>query len=97
EKFESANSIARPFMYEDRPLDFSITKTVFSMILVAFLLILIFSFSARHYKKNKMAPRGISGFLEPIILFVRDEIAIPNIGTKYMKYMPLLLTIFFFI
>ncbi|MAB56769.1 MAG: ATP synthase F0 subunit A [Aequorivita sp.] len=98
EKFESASTMGRPFLYEDRPLDFSITKTVFSMILVSLLLILIFGFAARSYKKNKKAPKGISGLLEPVILFVRDEIAVPNIGThKYQKYMPLLLTIFFFI
>ncbi len=97
QKFEETSTMGRPFLYEDRPLDFSITKTVFSMIFVSLLLILIFGFSARHYKKNKMAPRGISGWLEPIILFVRDEIAIPNVGNKYQKYMPLLLTIFFFI
>lgn len=97
QKFDEASTMSRPFMYGDRPLDFSITKTVFSMMLVAVLLLLIFGFSARHYKKNKMAPRGMSGFIEPIILFVRNEIAIPNIGPKYYKYMPLLLTIFFFI
>lgn len=96
-KFDEISTVGRPFMYEDRPLDFSITKTVFSMLFVAFLLIVIFSISARHYKKNKKAPKGVTGFLEPIILFVRDEIAIPNIGSKYQKYMPLLLTIFFFI
>jgi F-type H+-transporting ATPase subunit a len=53
---------------------------------------------ARSYNKNKLAPKGIAGFLEPLVIFVRDEIAIPNIGTKkYAKYMPYLLTIFFFI
>lgn len=97
EKFESTSTMGRPFMYEDRPLDFSMTKTVFSMIFVSLLLIIVFGFSARHYKKNQKAPKGVSGFLEPIILFVRDEIAMPNIGNKYQKYMPLLLTIFFFI
>ncbi|MEM0517564.1 MULTISPECIES: F0F1 ATP synthase subunit A [Aequorivita] len=97
EKFEAASTMGRPFLYEDRPLDFSITKTVFSMLLVSLLLVLIFGFAARSYKKNKKAPKGISGLLEPVILFVRDEIALPNIGNKYQKYMPLLLTIFFFI
>lgn len=97
QKFDEASTMGRPFLYEHRPLDFSLTKTVFSMMLVSVILLLIFGFSARHYKKNKMAPTGASGFLEPIILFVRDEIAIPNIGTKYEKYMPFLLTTFFFI
>jgi len=97
QKFDEASTMGRPFMYESRPLDFSITKTVFSMFLVSLILVLLFGFSARHYKKNKLAPRGMTGWLEPIILFVRDEIAIPNIGVKYQKYMPLLLTTFFFI
>lgn len=97
-KFEEASTMARPFMYEDRPLDFSITKTVFSMILAAVLLFIIFGFAAKHYKKNEKAPKGLAGFLEPLILFVRDDIAIPNIGEKkYQKYMPILLSIFFFI
>lgn len=97
QKFEETSTMGRPFLYEDRPLDFSITKSVFSMFLVGVLLLLIFGFSARHYKKNKKAPRGLAGMTESIILFVRNEIAIPNVGPKYQKYMPLLLTIFFFI
>ncbi|MBT0607185.1 F0F1 ATP synthase subunit A [Aequorivita echinoideorum] len=97
EKFQETSTMGRPFLYEDRPLDFSITKTVFSMILVSLILLLLFSVAARHYKKNKMAPKGVSGFLEPVIIFVRDEIAVPNIGSKYVKYMPFLLTTFFFI
>ncbi len=97
QKFDEATTMGRPFLYEDRPLDFSITKTVFSMFVTSLLLILIFGFAARSYKKNKKAPKGLSGLLEPVILFVRDEIAIPNIGGKYQKYMPLLLTTFFFI
>lgn len=98
QKFEETSSINRSFMYDDRPLDFSITKTVFSMILAAILMFLIFSFAAKQYRKNEKAPKGLSGFLEPLILFVRDDIAIPNIGEKkYGKYMPFLLSVFFFI
>lgn len=98
EKFEETSSLARPFMYEARPLDFSITKTVFSMLVACVILLLVFGGSALAYRKNKKAPKGLSGFLEPIILFVRDEIAVPNVGAKnYDKYMPLLLTLFFFI
>jgi F-type H+-transporting ATPase subunit a len=54
---------------------------------------------SRSYKKTGIShPRGIQSFLEPIILFVRDDIAIANIGKhKYEKYMPYLLTVFFFI
>jgi F-type H+-transporting ATPase subunit a len=78
--------------------DFSITKNVASLFLSALILILVF-FSVRSgYEKNKgKAPKGLQSFLEPIILFVRDEIAKPNIGPKYEKYLPFLLTIFFFI
>lgn len=98
EKFDNTSTMGRPFLYEDRPLDFSITKTVFSMFLTLTLLLLIFIPAAKHYKKNKKAPRGLAGFLEPLILFVRNDIAIPNIGVKkYQKYMPFLLSVFFFI
>lgn len=79
------------------PLDFSITKLVFTMFLSIALLLLIFGFSARAYKKNGV-PKGIAKFTEPLVLFIRDEVAIPNIGEKnYKKFMPFLLTLFFFI
>ncbi|QNJ97459.1 F0F1 ATP synthase subunit A [Constantimarinum furrinae] len=83
----------------ERPLNFSITKNVFSMFLSLFIILTIFLLSARSYKKsNNNLPSGIGKFMEPIILFIRDEVAIPNIGEKkYMKYMPFLLTLFFFI
>lgn len=86
------------FNFEARPLNFSITKQVFSMIMSVIILFFLFTTVARSYKKNKMAPKGLAGFLEPVVLFVRDDIAIPNIGEKkYAKYMPYLLTVFFFI
>lgn len=86
------------FNFEARPLDFSITKNVFSMLLSAIVLLLLFVAVASSYKKNQLAPKGLAGFLEPLIVFVRDDIAIPNIGKKkYAKYMPYLLTIFFFV
>ena len=82
-----------------RPMDFSITKNVFSMFLSLTFLLLIFLATARSYKKSENnLPTGIGKFMEPIILFIRDEVAIPNIGEKkYAKYMPFLLTLFFFI
>ena len=62
------------------------------------ILVLIFgSISSAYKKRQGKAPKGLQSFLEPIILFVRDDVAIPNIGVKHTKYMPLLLTIFFFI
>ncbi|MBP8066234.1 MAG: F0F1 ATP synthase subunit A [Flavobacterium sp.] len=86
------------FNFEARPLNFSITKNVFSMLMSVVILFLLFTAVARSYKKNEKAPKGLAGFLEPLVLFVRNEIAIPNIGEhKYAKYMPYLLTIFFFI
>lgn len=70
------------FAFDARPLDFSITKNVFSMLMSAIILFLVFFAVARSYKKNEKAPKGLAGFLEPLVTFVRDEIAIPNIGTK---------------
>lgn len=68
------------------------------MLMASVILFLLFFAVARSYKKNDKAPKGIAGFLEPLVIFVRDDIAIPNIGEKkYAKYMPYLLTIFFFI
>ena len=82
-----------------KPLDFSITKNVFVLILSVLLLLLAFGAAGRSYKKTGTgAPKGVAKFLEPLVLFIRDEIAIPNIGEKhYRKYIPLLLTIFFFV
>jgi len=81
-----------------KPLDFSITKNVASLFFSAVLLLMVFIPMARMYKKGNGIPRGIQGFLEPIVLFVVDDIAKPNIGEeKYQKYLPYLLTVFFFI
>jgi F-type H+-transporting ATPase subunit a len=81
------------------PLDLSITKAVVAMFFAALIGLFLFISMARSYKKTGVsAPKGIQSFLEPVILFVRDDIAIPNIGKhKYEKYMPYLLTVFFFI
>ena len=81
-----------------KPLDFSITKGVISIFFTAFLMFYIFKNLADSYKKNGKIASGAGRFFEPIIIYIRDEIAIPNIGTKhYKKYMSYLLTIFFFI
>ena len=80
------------------PLDFSITKNVASLLISAVLLLGVFFTIAGRYKKTHgRAPYGIQSFFEPIIIFVRDEIAKPNIGPKYERFVPYLLTIFFFI
>lgn len=79
-------------------LDLSITKNVAMLFINATLMLLVFLTIAKAYKKNKgKAPRGIQSFFEPIILFVRDDIAKPNIGPHYEKFFPYLLTLFFFI
>jgi len=81
------------------PLDFSITKAVVGLFFAALIGLLLFLSLSRSYKKTGIShPKGIQSFLEPIILFVRDDIAISNLGEhKYEKFMPYLLTVFFFI
>ena len=80
-----------------KPLDFSITKNVFSMLMSVVFIFLIFGSTARSYKKS-LVPKGIAGFIEPLVLFVRDDIVRPNLGEdRYKKYLPYLLTLFFFI
>ena len=80
------------------PLDISITKGVASMFLIAALMFFLFSSFAKSYAGTGGLPAGVGRFLEPIILYIRDDIARPNIGEKkYGKYMNFLLTVFFFI
>ena len=80
-----------------KPLDLSITKSVFGMLLTGVLMLIFFGALAKSYKKGPI-PTGLGRALEPLVLYVRDEIARPNIGeSKYKKFMPFLLTIFFFI
>jgi F-type H+-transporting ATPase subunit a len=79
-------------------LDLSITKNVAMLLINAALLLLVFLTVAKGYEKNKgKAPTGIQAFFEPIIVFVRDEIVKPNIGHHYEKFLPYMLTLFFFI
>jgi len=81
-----------------RPIDFSITKNVFVILIVAFLLFVLFRSLASSYTKNGSIAKGPGRIFEPLVLYVRDEIAIPNIGEKhYKKYMSYLLSIFFFV
>jgi F-type H+-transporting ATPase subunit a len=79
--------------------DFSITKNVLSMLIGIALMFIIFLSVASKYKKRgaHVAPTGLQNAIEMCVVFVRDEIAKPNIGPKFMKFMPLLLTFFFFI
>lgn len=78
--------------------DFSITKNVLSLWMSVIVLLIIFLGVASSYKKREgKAPKGFQSLIEPVIMFVRDDIARPNIGYKYQRFMPLLLTVFFFI
>ncbi len=79
--------------------DLSITKNVLSLFISIFLMLLIFLSIAKSYKRREgHAPKGLQSALEPIILFIRDDVAKASIGEKkYKKYMPFLLTVFFFI
>jgi F-type H+-transporting ATPase subunit a len=80
-----------------KPLDFSITKNVVFIFLVSLLMFFMFKRMAKNYQNNAL-PKGIGRLLEPIIIYVRDDIAIPNIGHKhYKRYMSYLLTVFFFV
>ena len=77
--------------------DFSITKSVFGILVIGLLMLFWFSGLARQYKK-KQIPTGFARVLEPLVLYVRDEIARPNIGDKhYRRFTGYLLTVFFFI
>ncbi len=84
---------------EVRPYDFSITKNVVALLFSMVLILWIFLSVAKRYKtKPNTAPKGLQSFIEPVVLFVRDDIAKSSIGEKrYEKFTPYLLTIFFFI
>jgi F-type H+-transporting ATPase subunit a len=78
--------------------DFSITRNVVSLWMSGIILLLVFLGINSAYKKRAgKAPSGLQSWLEPLIVFVRDDVAIPNMGHQYARFMPLLLTIFFFI
>lgn len=83
----------------ETPLDFSITKNVFSIFVVVFLISFLVIKASRKSKKSVgKAPKGLLTFVEFVILFIRDDIAIPAIGKKrHEKFLPFLLTVFCFI
>jgi F-type H+-transporting ATPase subunit a len=82
-----------------RPLDLSITKNTLSLFIGAILIFILTFTAAKFYKKNgAVAPKGLAKFIEPLVVFVRDDVAKANIhGGKHEKYLPYLLTIFFFV
>lgn len=81
----------------EKPFDFSITKNVASMMLASIILLIVFISFAKAYKKNPGSPKGMQAFLEPLFLYVRDDIVYPNLGAKTDKFLPYLMTVFFFI
>lgn len=80
-------------------LDLSITKNVLELFIASFILLILFISAAKSYKKSGIsAPKGLQSLVEPLILFVKNEIALPMIGEKkYHNFLPYLLTVFFFI
>ncbi len=87
----------KPIDQDASYVDLSITKNVAFLILTATLMILVFLSVAKGYSKKNSAPKGIQALFEPVIIFVRDDIVKPNIGQNYEKYLPYMLTLFFFI
>jgi F-type H+-transporting ATPase subunit a len=82
----------------EKVLDLSITKNVFALLISLIIMCAIFLSVAKTYTRRVgQAPTGLQSFVEPLIVFLRDEVAKPSIGPKYERYLPFLLTIFFFI
>ncbi|RLD11377.1 ATP synthase F0 subunit A [candidate division KSB1 bacterium] len=87
-----------PFHFLGMNIDLSITNHVVMLWIAGLTVLFIFVLALKSYKKNKLVPKGIAAFLEIFILFVRDEIAIANMGEEHgKKFTPLLVTFFFFI
>lgn len=78
--------------------DFSVTKNVFTMFLGLLVLVIMFRSITKSYKTRKgEAPKGLQAVVEPIIVFMRDEVVIPSVGPKWEKFFPFIMTLFFFI
>ena len=93
EKIKATSLVGKPV----KIIDFSITKNVVLILFGILLMIVVFVNMAKSYKRQSV-PNGIGRLLEPIVIYIRDEIARPNIGEKhYKRYMSFLLTVFFFV
>jgi F-type H+-transporting ATPase subunit a len=77
-------------------IDFSITKSLFMMILSSLILVMVLGVAAAKNTKNKV-PKGLGNLIESLIVFVRDDIVVANMGKDGLKLLPFFLTIFFFI
>jgi F-type H+-transporting ATPase subunit a len=75
-------------------IDLSITKHVLMMWIAAALVVFVFRYA---FRQHHMVPSGIANLLEAIIVFLRDEVVLPNMGEAGKRYLPYLLTVFFFI
>lgn len=80
-------------------MDFSITKNVFMMFLSVIILTIVFFSIKKAYTQRGVtsAPKGLQSFMEPIITFMIDDVAKPNLGSQYEKFLPYILSVFFFI
>ena len=90
----------RPYAQPVTVYDFSLTRNVVQMFLALAVLVFLMLSIAKKYKKGigvTSAPKGAQNLMEPVITFIRDEVAKPNLGRKYNKYLPYLLTVFLFI
>jgi F-type H+-transporting ATPase subunit a len=84
----------------EKIFDFSLTRNVVQMLLALGILVIILLRVAKKYKTGQgvtTAPKGMQNVMEVLVTFVRDDVAKPNLGHKYQKYLPYLLTVFFFI
>lgn len=80
--------------------DLSLTRNVVQMLLALTIFVLIMLAVAKKYRSGigrNQAPTGMQNAIETVIVFMRDDVAKPNLGHNYLKYMPYLLTVFFFI
>ncbi len=95
---DTAVIAANPTKYYKKPIDISITKTAAAIIIAVTILIVLVLSAAKQYKKRGMVgPKGLQGLVEILVLHVRNDIVAPMLGEKTDKYLPYLLTLFFFI
>jgi F-type H+-transporting ATPase subunit a len=98
EGYKMEHSRVHPVSHEDKIIDFSITKNVFTMLLGILILTILFLIIAKAYRTRQgQAPSGVQGLLEPIFAFIIDDIAKQNIGKNYKKFSTYLIAVFFFI
>lgn len=79
-------------------IDFSITKNVFTMILALIILVILFSKVSKAYTtRGVAAPKGVQSLMEPLLIFMRDEVVRPSLGKDWQKFFPYIMCLFFFI